>query len=292
MLNLWQQIIHFLLHIVHINPRARLDRLSALLDGLIPRIEVYRPMHGISSLSVAAEASSFLYLYLLAEGEMQLGLQKAGNQALRAPCIVVCRSDTAHVLIASSPPAFQQVMCARAFLDGPVAALLLNEFATPQVVLLDGAEPSLHHVIGLITSELEAPRCGQQALLDRAGDILFIGLLRHMIAHPENIGHGLLSGLADPRIARALVAIHGHPQGRWTLESLAEEAGMSRTAFANMFREVMRETPGRYLSAIRLAIAQRAVHLGKGLKAAAQDAGYTNPSALSRALSRASTPNL
>jgi AraC-like DNA-binding protein len=269
---------------------TRLDRLSALLMGLTPRVQVSRPALGIASLSVAAEASSFLHLYLLAESEMRLQLPPTGNQALKAPCIVVCRSDTAHVLVASSPAAFQKLMCARAFLDGPVAALLLDEFATPQVVSLDGAEPSLRHVIDLIASELEEPRCGQPALLDRAGDILFIGLLRHLIAHPRNVAHGLLSGLADPRIARVLVAIHARPQGRWTLESLAEEAGMSRTAFANTFREVMRETPGRYLSAIRLSIAQRAVHLGKGLKAAARDAGYTNPSSLSRALSRASVP--
>ena len=270
--------------------RIRLDRLSALLDGLSPRVQVCRPGHGIANLDVAAERSSFLHLYLLTEGEMQLKLPPAGSQALKAPCIIVCRSDTAHVLVASSPAGFRSLMCARAFLDGPVATLLLDEFAAPLVVVLVGAGPSLHHVIALVASELEAPRCGQPALLDRAGDILFIGLLRHLIAHPGNLGHGLLSGLADPRIARALIAIHTHPQNRWTLESLAEVAGMSRTAFANIFRDVMSETPGRYLSAIRLAIAQRAVHLGKGLKAAARDAGYTNPSALSRALSRASAP--
>lgn len=290
MLNFLQNIVQHLLHIVHMTTMTRLDRLSALLEGLIPRVQVNRPAHGIASLSVAAEASSFLHLYLLAEGEMRLQLPLTGSQALKAPCIVVCRSDAAHVLVESSPGALQQLMCARAFLDGPVAALLLNEFATPQVVSLDGAEPSLCHVVNLIASELEEPRCGQPALLDRAGDILFIGLLRHLIARPRNLGHGLMSGLADPRIARALVAIHAHPQGRWTLESLAEEAGMSRTAFANTFREVMRQTPGRYLSAIRLSIAQRAVHLGKGLKAAARDAGYTSPSALSRALSRAPMP--
>lgn len=272
--------------------RIRLDRLSALLDGLSPRVQVCRPGHGIASLSVAAEEASFLHLYLLAEGEMQLQLPPADSLALQAPCIVACRSDTAHVLVASSPAAFQSLMCARAFLDGPVATLLLDQFAAPQVVMLDGAEPTLRHIIGLIASELETPRCGQPALLDRAGDILFIGLLRHLIAHPGNLGHGLLSGLADPRIARALIAIHTHPQNRWTLESLAEEAGMSRTAFANIFRDVMSETPGKYLSAIRLAIAQRAVQRGKGLKAAARDAGYTNPSALSRALSRASAPTV
>lgn len=272
------------------NPQPRLDRLSALLEGLTPRIQVNRPGRGIASLSVDNETQSFLHFYLLADGEMRLQLPLSGSQALKAPCIVVCRSDTAHALVAPSPAALQHLMCARAFLEGPVASLLLDEFATPQVVLLDGADPSLSYVISLIASELEAPRCGQPALLDRAGDILFIGLLRHLIAHPRSIGHGLLSGLADPRIARALVAIHAHPQGRWTLESLAEEAGMSRTAFANTFRDVMRKTPGRYLSAVRLSIAQRAVYLGKGLKAAARDAGYTNPSALSRALSRASVP--
>ncbi len=266
----------------------RLDRLSALLQGLAPRVQVNLPPAGIASLTFAAEAPPFLHIHLLAEGEMRLQLRSAASFALQAPCIVVCRSDTAHALETPSAETFRRLMCARAWLDGPVAPLLLNEFAAPLVVPVDGAESSLRHVINLISSELEAPRCGQPALLDRAGDILFIGLLRHLIAHPKTAG-GLLNGLADPRIARALVAIHARPQDKWTLESLAEEAGMSRTAFANTFREVMRTTPGKYLSTIRLAIAQRAVLSGKGLKAAARDAGYTSPSALSRALSNISS---
>ncbi|WP_265942750.1 AraC family transcriptional regulator [Dechloromonas sp. A34] len=265
----------------------RLDRLSALLEGLAPRVEVNLPPAGIARLDFAAEPSPFLHIHLLAEGEIRLQLWSSASIALQAPCIVICRSDIAHALETPAAENFQRLMCARAWLDGPVAPLLLNEFSTPQVVSIDGAESSLRHVIDLISSELEAPRCGQPALLDRAGDILFIGLLRHLIAHPKTSG-GLLSGLADPRIARALVAIHAQPQFKWTLESLAEEAGMSRTAFANTFREVMLATPGKYLSAIRLAIAQRAVQSGKGLKAAARDAGYTSPSALSRALSQAS----
>ncbi|MCF8199998.1 MAG: helix-turn-helix domain-containing protein [Sulfuritalea sp.] len=83
-----------------------------------------------------------------------------------------------------------------------------------------------------------------------------------------------------------LLAMHASPHGRWTLESLAEEAGMSRTSFANTFREVMNQPPGQYLTKIRLSIARRAVLSGKGLKAAARESGYMNSSALSRALSR------
>lgn len=283
MLNLPQSFVHLYLQFVQM-PANRLDRLSALLEGLAPRVQVTLPPAGIASLNFATEAPPFLHIHLLAEGEMRLQLRSAASLAVPAPCIVVCRSDTAHRLETPSAATFQRLMCARAWLDGPVAPLLLAEFAAPLVVPVDGAESSLRHVINLISSELEAPRCGQPALLDRAGDILFIGLLRHLIAHPKTAG-GLLNGLADPRIARALVAIHARPQDKWTLESLAVEAGMSRTAFANTFREVMLATPGKYLSTIRLAIAQRAVQSGKGLKAAARDAGYNSPSALSRALS-------
>lgn len=264
---------------------SRLDRLSALLEGLAPRVEVTRPPVDVPSLQIDASSGSFLRLHLLAHGQMTLHLPVTGGITLHAPAIVVCRHDVGHRLEAHVEGAFQHLMCAVAFLDGPVAALLLNEFAKPQVVSLDGTESSLRHVINLISEELQAPRCGQPALLDRAGDILFIGLLRHLIEHPKTSG-GLLRGLADPRIAHALVAIHERPQVGWTLESLAQEAGMSRTAFATTFREVMLQTPGKYLSWIRLSIAQRAVQSGKGLKVAARDAGYTNSSALSRALSR------
>lgn len=81
--------------------------------------------------------------------------------------------------------------------------------------------------------------------------------------------------------------MHQRPGFDWTLERLADEAGMSRTAFAGTFRTVMRKTPGSYLSTLRLSIAQRAVELGKGLKEAARTSGYRNTSALSRALSKA-----
>lgn len=263
---------------------SRLDRLSALLAGLAPRVLVRQAPAGMARLDFAAEAEPFLHLHLLAEGEMRLEIPWAGSIVVAAPGIVVCRSDAAHSLVAPSPAAVQHLLCARAFLDGPVASLLLKEFSAPQVVSLAAAEPALRHVTSLIAAELLTPRCGQPALLDRAGDILFIGLLRHLIAHPKTSG-GLLSGLADPRIARALVAVHMQPQGNWTLESLAAEAGMSRTAFANTFRERMLQTPGKYLAQLRLAIARRAVQSGKGLKAAAREAGYLNTSALSRALS-------
>lgn len=266
--------------------KAPLDRLSALLAGLAPRVQVALPPVSDAPLALAASDEAFLHVHLLAAGRMRLRDAQGQTLDLLAPCIAVCPSRLAHELVvAGDAPA--SLICARASLDGPVAPLLYAEFAAVQVVSLAGADASLRHVIELIAAELHAPRCGQPALLDRAGDILFIGLLRHLIARPRADG-GLLSGLANPRIARALVAMHERPQAAWTLESLAAEAGMSRTAFARSFHTVMQQTPGKYLAAIRLAIARRVVDQGQGLKAAAQAAGYGNASALSRALSRTS----
>ncbi|MBU1236813.1 MAG: AraC family transcriptional regulator [Gammaproteobacteria bacterium] len=269
----------------------RLDRLSALLEGVAPRVEVSRPEADACAIVGEASARQFLHLYLIAEGTVCLREAREKSRTVETPAIVVCRADAAHVLESVPAEAFRGLLCAKAYLDGPVGKLLFNEFAEPLAVSLAESDASLSHVIQLIASELQTPRCGQPALLDRAGDILFIGLLRHLIAHPK-VGGGLFGGLADPRIARALVAMHTAPQSGWTLETLAAEAGMSRTSFANTFRDVMHQTPGKYLSKLRLAIAAQAVQSGRGLKKAASESGYLSPSALSRALSRARSPSL
>jgi AraC-like DNA-binding protein len=266
------------------SPVLRLDRLSALLSGLAPRVEVVRPQPLQPVLSWEAVAQPMLHLHLIMGGLFELGAQ-GGALPVQGPAIVLCRGDMPHTLSASSVPAFEAVICARATLDGPAAALLLAEFSQPMVVSLTEADASLQQVIQLIAGELLDPRCGQPALLDRAGDILFIGMLRHLVAHPRT-SRGLFNGLADPRIAATLVAMHSQPQQAWTLESLAETAGMSRTAFATRFRELMNQPPGKYLGVLRLSIASRAVRAGLGLKRAARESGYASVSALSRALSR------
>lgn len=265
---------------------SRLDRLSALLEGLAPAVSLGTGSSDAGRVGSGNDAGAGLDLYLLTGGTMTL---RHGEESLvvRGPSIVVVRSGTPHDLENVPPAREGRLIRARADLTGPVAGLFLDEFPKPRVVPLADDEPALQLATSLIAMELDNPRCGHPALLDRAGGILFIGLLRHLVAHPGAHGSGLFNGLADPRIARALVAMHHRPGFDWTLERLADEAGMSRTAFAGTFRTVMRKTPGRYLSALRLSIAQRAVELGRGLKEAARTSGYRNTSALSRALSKA-----
>ena len=265
----------------------RLDRLSALLEGFAPRVEILRMQEGSPKKRFAACADSMLHLHLVLNGGVSLKVPPHDAFIVVAPAIVLCRADISHELHAQLPStAIDGLIHARAYLGGPVASLLLAEFAQPLVVPLDASDPSLKLVIDLMVAEVQQPRCGQPALMDRAGDILFIGLLRHLIARPT-IAKGLLSGLSDTRIAAALVAMHTAPNGNWNLEALSGAAGMSRTSFALRFRQVMNRTPGKYLAQLKLSIAQRSVQSGQGLKQAARASGYTSVSALSRALSRA-----
>lgn len=258
------------------------------MQGLAPRVPLIE--QAAPGVLAAFDASSVegLYLHVLTHGQVRLNVKGCPSPVVQAPAMLVCRADAAHSMAEVSGETLHGLMSARVFFDGPGAGLLLREFARPLVIQLENADPSLQQIIELIGCEWRQPRCGYPALMERAGEILFIGLLRHLVAQPLTLS-GLFNGLADPRIARTLVAMHTRPQSPWTLDSLARQAGMSRTSFATKFREVMRLPAGKYLETLRLAIASRVIQSGQGLKKAAGQSGYTSTSALSRALSRAKT---
>jgi AraC-like DNA-binding protein len=147
---------------------------------------------------------------------------------------------------------------------------------------LASADASLAQIVRLIAGEMSVTRCGQPLLMNRAGDILLIGLLRHLVSQPQKTT-GLFSALANPRIAKTLVAMHADASKPWSLEALADEAGMSRTTYAISYKKAMGKTPGKYLVALRLALARRALDNGKTVKEAARISGYRNPGSIARA---------
>lgn len=246
---------------------VRLDRLSALLEGLAPR--VWPSARGRE-----------LSLHIL-----RSAVGGHAPPAMAALTLLVSPPAQAVDAVRLQARGLSVWMSFEAAFDGPVGPLFLDEFKQPLEIGLAQADPSLVQIVHLIASEMETRRCGQPLLMNRAGDILLIGLLRHLVSAPQGT-FGLFNGLADPRIARTLVAMHTDPGSPWTLTTLAEEAGMSRTSFANRFKAVMRVPPGKYLENLRLAMAHRMVATGMGLKRVARETGYAGPSTLSRAMHR------
>ncbi|MFO1370233.1 MAG: AraC family transcriptional regulator, partial [Marinagarivorans sp.] len=124
--------------------------------------------------------------------------------------------------------------------------------------------------------------CGRQALLDRLFEVLLIQLIRQLM-EKGGAQIGLLAGLAHPQLRQAIVAMHEAPEKDWSVESLAAQAGMSRSAFSNQFRETIGETPASYLQRWRIGLVQKWLKSGQPLKLIVEEAGYSSESALSRA---------
>jgi AraC-like DNA-binding protein len=156
----------------------------------------------------------------------------------------------------------------------------------PPVVLVTLSEMSgVDAILALMFDEAFSDQCGRQAMLDRLCEVLMIRLLRHCIDKGLTQG-GTLAGLADPRLAKALIAMQEQPAFEWTLKSMADLAGMSRARFAVRFRLVTGETPADYLASWRIMTAQRLLKRGQQLKTVASDVGYASASALARAFVR------
>jgi AraC-like DNA-binding protein len=168
-----------------------------------------------------------------------------------------------------------------------------------QPLLLDGLPPLIHvaadapEAAGLgwllreITQEMEAVgKPGGSVALAQLAQLLFVHALRAYLATAEPGDRSWLKGLGDRLLTSALARMHAQPARDWKLEELAREAGMSRTAFAVRFREVMGAPPLTYLTNWRMMLAERDLRAGASIADAADAVGYTSQSAFSNAFKR------
>ncbi|WP_194954038.1 AraC family transcriptional regulator [Sphingopyxis solisilvae] len=139
-------------------------------------------------------------------------------------------------------------------------------------------------LIDLLAEECAADRPGKDLLLRRMLEALLIEALRWQSVLTDGAAAGLLNGMRDPGLARALGAIHADVRAGWTVGGLAAVAGMSRSAFSARFGEVMGCPPIEYLARWRMAIAKQALAEGaKSLDRIADEIGYESASAFSTA---------
>jgi AraC-like DNA-binding protein len=174
-----------------------------------------------------------------------------------------------------------EMACAHIALGDPAISPLaqaLPAFLCLPLRQLDGSAA----LLDLLFDEAFAQRCGRQVVVDHLFAVVLVKILRHLMS-TRALDSGLLAGLGHPQLAQALVAMHGEPKAAWSLERLAECAGMSRSVFAREFHRVLGQPPGDYLMAWRLLLAQQALQRGENLKRIAADIGYANEAALSRA---------
>lgn len=223
------------------------------------------------------------HVHLIKRGPVALTGGIEGTLAITEPTLLFLPRPDAHRLVADDRDG-ADVVCASIQFGGGGRNPITDSL--PPMVLVPLAElPGAQALLGLLYDEAFTEQCGRQAALDRLCELLLIRLLRHCLDRGLTQG-GTLAGLADPRLAKALVAVHEDATRTWELSDMAQLAGMSRARFAVHFREVVGDTPAEYLATWRVTLAQGLLRAGRPLKHVAVDVGYGSASALTRAFIR------
>lgn len=159
--------------------------------------------------------------------------------------------------------------------------------ALPQRVDFDLTQnPGTRDLVQVMLAESSARRCGAQSVVNRLGEVLMVRLLRSQI-EVGTTEPGLLAGLADPRLSRAIVALHDHPGRLWNNGDLAAEAGLSLSRFSQLFAAELGETPMGYLRRWRLTLAHQDLARGDRVEAVARRYAYGSPEGFTRAFRKA-----
>src|SRR5579863_733314 len=147
---------------------------------------------------------------------------------------------------------------------------------------------ALHNTMQALASEMAEQAPGSEVVATRLAEVLFIQALRaHIASGVEWRNKGWLRAIFDPQMGTALSAIHDRVDTPWTVESLAEAAGMSRSAFAARFKELLKQTPLEYVTEWRMRKAMQLLQQrDKKLIDVARSVGYESDAAFSKAFKR------
>jgi AraC-like DNA-binding protein len=130
-------------------------------------------------------------------------------------------------------------------------------------------------------------RAGSATVLGRLSELLFVEAVRRCIDALPADRKGWLAGVRDRFVGRALSLLHAQPAHDWTVDELARQVGLSRSALAQRFADLLDQPPMQYLARWRLQIAaQELLTSGKSLAAIAEQVGYDSEAAFNRAFKR------
>jgi AraC-like DNA-binding protein len=257
-----------------------MDPFAALFGHVTPKARTFFA----GNLCQAADfASQQGHLHLFRRGRLTVSRSGGSNIELQDPTLLFFPRGREHSFIVGRDCG-ADLVCATVDMGG-AEGNPIGEGLPDLIVMRLSEHPALAPVCDLLVAEGFAQGGGRQTALDRLFDYLLILIVRHVVETGE-VESGVLAGLADPRLARALTAIHDTPRKAWTLEDLADIAGMSRTRFAERFRTKVGRTPIDYLTAWRMALARQLLSDGKPVKTVASQVGYDSPAAFSRVFNR------
>lgn len=260
---------------------AELDRLLMIMDVAVQDFAFCEIGAGLPG----RPSSDALLIAYVATGNVRVSLSGRDDRW--------CPAGTLMLIPAALTPAF-----VRGF-DRPALKLALGfaEVRLAGVGLLGGARVPLFAElpkVGFVRQNILAlVRCGQhrllgaQALANSLMKTCLLALLQDVFTRP-GIDQKMISALADPRLARAVVAVLDGPAKPHTLESMAGLAGLGRSTFSRLFFEAMGQSPKKFLARVRLYHAAEILRSSDApVKMVAATVGFASRSHFSQAFQEA-----
>lgn len=260
-----------------------MDKLSLILNRLSVNAGVFftGEMCGLAQFDGTEQREG--HIHLLESGRIDVIDNKGQVITLDKPSLIFFPKPSIHRLRAKESDN-ANLVCASIKYGSDTSNPLTN--ALPSMVTLSFEDD--HYVAASVKGlfdEAFHQRDGKQLVIDRLTEIIIVHLLRKVMS--QGTGYkGVLAGLSHNQLAKVLIELHRSPGEAWTLESMSQLAFMSRSKFAEEFREVVGQSPGDYLIDWRVSVAQSELKKGKPVSVVANEVGYENSSALSKAFKK------
>jgi AraC-like DNA-binding protein len=179
------------------------------------------------------------------------------------------------------------IVCGCLYSEDPLFDPALKAFP-PAFVVRPPAGPARSWFDASIEYALDESSTGGRIRTTKLPELLLVEVLRLHLANAPASGQGWFAAVRDPMLAPAMMAVHGAPERKWTVDDLAAEAAVSRSSLHDRFREVLGLSPMRYVNEWRMRVAQELLRTTEVTVAViARRVGYDSEEAFSRAFKRA-----
>lgn len=278
------------LHIEAIVLHGRISSLwYANMDPLQPFLDHFSPTArhlfsgDICGLSPTHYAGNVAYLHFFRGGKLTILPEGAEPFTLVEPSVILFATPWNHHMHGDEVTLAKMLCVTIEYGSQHQSPILLS---LPRIIIVPLREaPNLGHCIAMLEEEADAKRMGWKTATNHLFEYLMAQIVRFAI-EKHDVKTGVLAGFGDEKLRRSLEAIHQRLAEPWTLEALAELAGMSRARFAERFKEVVGATPMEYLLECRLNLARTLLRRGQAVKAIAASTGFAGTSTFVRAFRR------
>ena len=273
------------------SPRA--DTLAPILEPGAERVVIFHLItEGECFVELEGEEPVHLMagdVVLFPQGHAHRMSSKVGLTPVKGTRLdVVLARRARHIVYGGGGPT-TRIVCGYLACDARLAQLLLAGLPTILRVNVRGSnagtwlETSVRYALG----EMRSPRPGGAGVLAKLAEVLFIEVLRLYMRDESSSRTGWLAGVHDRIVGGALNALHKKPAHPWTLDTLAREAGTSRSVLAERFQQLVGSSPIQYLTQWRMLLAANLLCRSNApLARIAEDVGYQTDTAFSRAFRR------